>query len=156
MKDVSSMALYAVDVRDRVIQRVSEEYSGADNLRVFLIEADSAKASMGQGPPIDDGDQRRRLRILPPSLLQRLRENALSENNSRITGFVTVAEETEPACTQLLFKRATSWFGGLQLVPRAGCAPGMSETLWSTFKFELDKYAVAEFRGDSVERRASY
>jgi len=37
------MALYAVDVRDRVIQRVTDEYGGADNLRVFLIEADSPK-----------------------------------------------------------------------------------------------------------------
>jgi hypothetical protein len=43
MKDVGSMGLYAVDVRDRVIQRVSAEYNGADNLRVFLIEADSAR-----------------------------------------------------------------------------------------------------------------
>src|SRR5687768_4153495 len=42
-EDVGSMTLYAVDVRDRVIQRVSEEYSGADNRRVFLIEADSPK-----------------------------------------------------------------------------------------------------------------
>jgi hypothetical protein len=37
------MALYAVDVRDGVIQRVTEEYSGVDNQRFFLIEAGSAK-----------------------------------------------------------------------------------------------------------------
>ena len=37
------MALYAVNVRDRVIERVGEEYGGADNQRVFLIEADSPK-----------------------------------------------------------------------------------------------------------------
>jgi hypothetical protein len=37
------MAFYAVDVRDRVIQRVTREYNGADNARFFLIEAGSAK-----------------------------------------------------------------------------------------------------------------
>jgi len=37
------MAFYAVDVRDRVIQRVTEEYNGMDNQRFFLIEAGSAK-----------------------------------------------------------------------------------------------------------------
>lgn len=37
------MALYAVDVRDRMIRRVTEEYSGFDNQRFFLIEAGSAK-----------------------------------------------------------------------------------------------------------------
>jgi hypothetical protein len=37
------MALYAVNVRDRVIQRVTRQYSGVDNKRVFLIEAGSAK-----------------------------------------------------------------------------------------------------------------
>jgi hypothetical protein len=37
------MAFYAVDVRDRVIRRVNEQYVGADNKRYFLIEAGSAK-----------------------------------------------------------------------------------------------------------------
>lgn len=37
------MAFYAVDVRDRVIQRATREYNGADNTRFFLIEAGSAK-----------------------------------------------------------------------------------------------------------------
>lgn len=37
------MAFYAVDVRDRVIQRVTQQYLGADNARYFLIEASSAK-----------------------------------------------------------------------------------------------------------------
>ena len=37
------MALYAVDVRDRVIQRVTQQYNGVDNKRFFLIEAGSAK-----------------------------------------------------------------------------------------------------------------
>lgn len=37
------MAFYAVDVRDRVIQRVTQQYIGADNTRYFLIEAGSAK-----------------------------------------------------------------------------------------------------------------
>ena len=37
------MAFYAVDVRDRVIQRVTQEYHRVDNKRFFLIEARSAK-----------------------------------------------------------------------------------------------------------------
>ena len=37
------MAFYAVDVRDRVIQRVTRQYNGVDNKRFFLIEAVSAK-----------------------------------------------------------------------------------------------------------------
>ena len=37
------MAFYRVDVRDRVIQRVTNEYNGVDNQRFFLIEAVSAK-----------------------------------------------------------------------------------------------------------------
>jgi len=37
------MAFYAVDVRDRAIQRVIREYNGADNARFFLIEAGSAR-----------------------------------------------------------------------------------------------------------------
>lgn len=36
------MAFYAVDVRDRLIQRVTHQYLGADNKRYYLIEADSA------------------------------------------------------------------------------------------------------------------
>jgi hypothetical protein len=37
------MALYAVNVRDGVIRRVTEEYSVIDHQRFFLIEAGSAK-----------------------------------------------------------------------------------------------------------------
>jgi len=37
------MAFYAVDVRDRAIRRVSQDYKAADNKRVFLVEAGSAK-----------------------------------------------------------------------------------------------------------------
>lgn len=38
------MTFYTVDVRDQVIQRVTQQqYDGADNLRYFLIEAGSAK-----------------------------------------------------------------------------------------------------------------
>ena len=43
-RNESNMALYAVDVRDRVIQRVTRQYNGVrDNKRFFLIEAVSAK-----------------------------------------------------------------------------------------------------------------
>ena len=49
------MAFYAVDVRDRVIQRVTQGYNGVDNQRFFLIEAGSAnqawaKASRSSAP----------------------------------------------------------------------------------------------------------
>ena len=37
------MAFYAVDVRARVIQRVTQDYSRVDNKRFFLIEAPSVK-----------------------------------------------------------------------------------------------------------------
>jgi len=37
------MAFYAVDVQDRLIQRVTQQYLGSDNTRHFLIEARSAK-----------------------------------------------------------------------------------------------------------------
>jgi hypothetical protein len=37
------MAFYAVDVRDRVIQRVTQQYNSVDNKRFFLIKAGSAK-----------------------------------------------------------------------------------------------------------------
>jgi hypothetical protein len=37
------MALYAVDLQDRVIRRVTQAYNGVDNKRFFLIEAVSAK-----------------------------------------------------------------------------------------------------------------
>ena len=45
------MAFYAVDVRDRVIRRVTEEYSGVDNKRFFLIEAVSAKQAWTKANP---------------------------------------------------------------------------------------------------------
>jgi len=38
-----NMALYAVDVRERVIRRVNRRYNRADNERFFLIEAASAE-----------------------------------------------------------------------------------------------------------------
>jgi hypothetical protein len=42
-RNEGNMALYAVDVRDRVIQRVTQGYNGVDNKRFFLIEAGFAK-----------------------------------------------------------------------------------------------------------------
>jgi hypothetical protein len=49
------MAFYAIDLRDRVIQRVTDQYSRVDYKRFFLIEAGSAKqawakASRASGP----------------------------------------------------------------------------------------------------------
>jgi hypothetical protein len=43
LKEEGNMAFYAVDVRNGVIQRVTEDYNGADNECLFLIEAASAK-----------------------------------------------------------------------------------------------------------------
>jgi hypothetical protein len=54
-RNEDNMALYAVDVRDRVIRRVTQRYNGVrDNKRFFLIEAASvkqawAKASRASG-----------------------------------------------------------------------------------------------------------
>jgi len=39
------MPYYAVDVQERVIQRVSQKYVSADCERFFLIEADSKKVA---------------------------------------------------------------------------------------------------------------
>jgi len=37
------MAFYAVDIRERVVRRVTQPCDGVDNQRFFLIEAGSAK-----------------------------------------------------------------------------------------------------------------
>ena len=37
-RNEGNMARYAVDLRDRVIRRVTQEYNGVDNKRFFLIE----------------------------------------------------------------------------------------------------------------------
>ena len=43
-RNAGNMMLYSVDVRDRVIRRVTQQYNGArDNKRFFLVEAGSAK-----------------------------------------------------------------------------------------------------------------
>ena len=49
------MAFYAVDVRDRVIQRVTQEYNRVDNKRFFLIEAGSVKQAWAKAPPTRKG-----------------------------------------------------------------------------------------------------
>ena len=46
-----NMAFYAVDVRDGVVRRVTEEYPGADNKRFFLIEAGSARQAWAKANP---------------------------------------------------------------------------------------------------------
>jgi hypothetical protein len=43
MKEVAVMTFYAVDLRDRAIVQVSGEFGNADNMRVFLVEAESEK-----------------------------------------------------------------------------------------------------------------
>ena len=84
------MALYAVDVRNGVIQRVTEEYGGVDNQRFFLIEAGSAKqawakanrSSGGIGSAECDCCRHRFATLV---------KNALLQNNTRTIGFVTTA-----------------------------------------------------------------
>ena len=44
-KREGDMAFYSVDVRDGVIERVSQKFVGADNTRFFLIEAGSKKTA---------------------------------------------------------------------------------------------------------------
>jgi hypothetical protein len=48
------MAFYAVDVRDRLIQRVTQQYNGADNTRYFLIEAGSARLAWAKAVRASD------------------------------------------------------------------------------------------------------
>lgn len=43
------MAFYVVDVRDRVIQRVTKKYAGADNARYFFYRSGLEENGMGQG-----------------------------------------------------------------------------------------------------------
>jgi len=50
------MAFYAVDVCDRVIQRVTQEYNGVDNKRFFLIEAGSAKQAWAKADIASEPD----------------------------------------------------------------------------------------------------
>jgi hypothetical protein len=52
------MAFYVVDVRDRVIQRVTNQYNGVDNKRFFLIDAGFAKQAKSSraSAPIGNAD----------------------------------------------------------------------------------------------------
>ena len=45
------MAIYSVDVRDGVIQRVTPEYRKVNNKRFFLIEAGSTKQAWAKANP---------------------------------------------------------------------------------------------------------
>ena len=85
------MARYAVDLRDRVIRRVTQKYNGVDNERFFLIEAGSAKHGMGKG------DSRNRQRSdsaecdCCPHRYCHFVKNVRFHNDTRTIGFVTVA-----------------------------------------------------------------
>ncbi len=50
------MAFYAVDARDRVIQRVIQGYNGVDNERFFLIEARSMKKGWAKADMASETD----------------------------------------------------------------------------------------------------
>jgi hypothetical protein len=84
------MALYTVDVRDRVIRRVTQQSNGVDNKRFFLIEAGSAKQAWAKASP-----HREQLAapivVAVPIVIVALVKNAPSQNNTRTTGFVTAA-----------------------------------------------------------------
>ncbi|HZA53964.1 MAG TPA: hypothetical protein VE616_06925 [Candidatus Udaeobacter sp.] len=84
------MAFYAVDVLDGVIRRVTDEYSGVDNKRFFLIEAGSAKQAWAKANP--EGK-----RLAAPIVgtaaivVVAFAKNAPSQDNILTTGFVTAA-----------------------------------------------------------------
>jgi hypothetical protein len=73
-----------------VIQRVTQQYNGVDNKRSFLIDAGSAKQAWK--------DAAHQGRLAAPSVIAAaivivaLVKNAQSQNDTRTTGFVTVAE----------------------------------------------------------------
>lgn len=54
------MAFYSVDVRDRVIQRVTQKYISTDNARFFLVEAGSKKMAWAKAiratDPVDSAE----------------------------------------------------------------------------------------------------
>jgi len=85
------MAFYAVDVRDRVIQRVTHKYDQADNKRYFSIEAGFRETGMGKGqtPP--------RMLSGAPNVMAAAMvivafvKNAQLQNDSRTIGFATGA-----------------------------------------------------------------
>ena len=84
------MALYAVDVRDGVIQRVTEEYSGVDNQRFFLIEAGSAKQAWAKAnsAPETNGSA---VCGHAATVFVAFAKIALPQNDTRTIGFVTAA-----------------------------------------------------------------
>jgi hypothetical protein len=48
------LAFYTVDMRNGITQRVTEKYDGADNKRLFLIEAASAKQAWAKAGTLSD------------------------------------------------------------------------------------------------------
>ena len=62
------MAVYSVDVRDGMIQRVTEECHKVDNKR-FSDRSRFRETGMGKGQPRISNDRQRRLWWLPPSSL---------------------------------------------------------------------------------------
>jgi len=50
------MAFYSVDVRYRVIERVTRKFVGADNARFFLIEAGSKKMAWAKAIRATDAE----------------------------------------------------------------------------------------------------
>ncbi len=63
------MAFYAVDLRDGVIQRVTQECHKVDNKHFFLIEAGFRETGMDKGQLCTGNEWQRRLWLLPPPSL---------------------------------------------------------------------------------------
>ena len=84
------MAWYAVDLRDRVVQRVTEESNDVDSQGRVRIEAGSAKRA---GPKPTVRPFRLAVRNANPAatVFVVFVKNAPSQNNARTIGFVTAA-----------------------------------------------------------------
>jgi len=60
-KKKGDVAIYSVDVRAGMIQRVTQECHKLDNKRCFLIEAGSRETGMGKGQLCTGNEWQRRL-----------------------------------------------------------------------------------------------
>ncbi len=68
-KKEGNMVFYAVDVRDRMIQRVTQQYNGVDKTRFSSDRCGVRETGMGKSQPGVGTGWQRRLYLLPPSSL---------------------------------------------------------------------------------------
>jgi hypothetical protein len=104
------MALYAVDVRDGVIQRVTEEYSAVDNQRFFLIEAGSAKQAWAKANRSSAGIGSAECDCCRHRFCDVCEECSVAKQYSDYWichGWWGI----KPACSKLAFNGGVSWIG---------------------------------------------